>query len=107
MLFNNRLGKVRIIVENFFGRLKMRYDIMKSRYRGDHDIYECYFKICAALVNFEIVMLGHPLRNDDSDFYQKFMAKKKDELLFYKNKTNEKKKIERKKASCNQRPNTK
>ena len=72
--FNQNLGQVRIIVENFFGRLKSRYEIMSNVFRGDHKTYEDYFTICCALVNFEQIVCDHPLREEDSDFYKKLLV---------------------------------
>ena len=71
--FNEKLSKIRIIVENFFGRLKCRYKIIGSKFRESHDNYELFFKTCCALVNFEIIY-GHPLRDDDHDFFLKHRA---------------------------------
>ena len=70
--FNERIGKTRIIVENFFGRLKNRYAIIGSVYRHSHDLYPKIFKLCCAFTNFEIRFCGHGLRRDDGDWYSKF-----------------------------------
>ena len=74
LVFNQKLGEVRIIVENFFGRLKSRYEIMSSKYRGCHELYSNIFILCCALVNFEQIAIDHPLRESDSRFYQKFQT---------------------------------
>lgn len=74
LVFNQKLGEVRIIVENFFGRLKSRYEIMSSIYRCSHDHYTNIFILCCALVNFEQIECDHPLRNDDMRFYQRLQA---------------------------------
>lgn len=71
--YNEKLSKIRIIVENFFGRLKCRYKIIGTKYRGSHAYYELFFKTCCALVNFEIIY-GHPLRDEDHDFFLKHRA---------------------------------
>lgn len=92
MKYNHELGKVRIIVENFFGRLKMRYDIMKYQYRGMHEKYEYYFLSCCALVNFEILMCDHPLREEDGEFYQKLCASIKEKHIHEKKHSAENKK---------------
>ena len=72
--FNERIGKTRILVENFFGRLKSRYAIIGSVYRHSHDLYPKIFEICCAFVNFEIRLCGHGLRKEDGDWYSKFFT---------------------------------
>ena len=72
--FNQKLGEVRIIIENFFGRLKSRYEIMGSTYRGCHENYADIFTLCCALVNFEQIECDHPLRDSDQTFYVKLGA---------------------------------
>lgn len=71
--YNEKLSKIRIIVENFFGRLKCRYKIIGSKFRGAHTHYELIFKTCCALVNFEILS-GHPLREEDHSFFMRHRA---------------------------------
>jgi hypothetical protein len=67
--FNDRHAKSRIVIENFFGRLKSRYAIISTKYRSDHDHYHDAFSLCCALVNFEIRNCSSPLRKEDADFY--------------------------------------
>lgn len=74
LTFNQKLGEVRIIVENFFGRLKSRYEIMEKRYRGSHEMYSDIFTICCALVNFEQIECNHPLRERDRHFYLRLLV---------------------------------
>ena len=73
--FNQKLGKIRVIVENYFGRLKIRYQICKDRFRSDRSLYKMYFRICCSLINFELSQCNHPLRQTDSSYYTKFMTK--------------------------------
>lgn len=73
--FNENMRTKRVIIENFFGRLKNRYQITKDSYRGDHCYYSSFFIICCCLVNFEITICGSPLRNSDSQYYTKLMTK--------------------------------
>lgn len=100
LLFNQNLGQVRIIIENFFGRLKSRYEIMSNVFRSDRDSYTSYFIICCALVNFEQIICNHPLREDDSIFYKKLlvtMERKMKEREEMKNKKKQKQAARRKK----------
>ena len=74
LLENDRISKHRVIVENFYGRLKARYSIIGDKYRNSLDGYEQTFKLCVALVNFEMLFLKHPLRKKDGDIYARFKA---------------------------------
>ena len=73
LLHNDKVSKIRIIIENFFGRLKCRYRIMSEQYRGSHGCYPAIFKTCCALVNFELIS-GSPLRDDDQEYFAKHQA---------------------------------
>lgn len=72
--FNFRLGKERIRIENYFGRLKMKFHIIGSKYRGDFDLYPKIFTLCCALVNFDIRNCGHYLKEEDGYWYIRFSA---------------------------------
>ena len=72
--FNEKLGCERIIIENYFGRLKLRFQIMYEKYRGDKTEYADVFVLCCALLNFEIIHCGHALRESDKKFYERFKA---------------------------------
>ncbi|KAJ6227052.1 hypothetical protein M0813_10205 [Anaeramoeba flamelloides] len=50
-LFNKKLSYHRQIVENFFGRLKSKYQILNKLYRYDHKYFVPMFNICCALTN--------------------------------------------------------
>lgn len=67
--FNEQLSKVRIKVENFFGRMKNCFMITSEKYRGDQSKYNDIFCLCAGLVNFQIGVLNKPLNKDDHDFF--------------------------------------
>ena len=67
--YNAKVSAVRIKIENFFGRLKRRYCIMDAKYRGNRESYESIFKLCAALVNYEILYCKSPLVKQDQISY--------------------------------------
>jgi hypothetical protein len=59
---NRRMARRRVLVENYYGRLKRRYRIMTDKYRGERGAYEMFFKICVSLTNFHVIK--HPLRTE-------------------------------------------
>lgn len=60
VLKNKTISKHRIIVENWFGRLKILWRIMSIAYNLDLETYSDVWQFCAALTNFHIA--NHPLR---------------------------------------------
>lgn len=48
---NQLLARHRVVCEQFYGRLKTKWRIMTSKYRGNRDEYERLFRICCALTN--------------------------------------------------------
>lgn len=60
---NTKIGKSRIIVENWFGRHKVLWAICAGTFRQDIRRYEEIWGLCAALTNFHITL--HPLRADE------------------------------------------
>jgi hypothetical protein len=63
---NTHVAKARVVVENFFGRLSVKFHIMVSRWQFDDDFYPVVFEICCALVNFDILTgSGGALRAED------------------------------------------
>lgn len=66
MAFNKTITYRRIIVENWFGRLKTLWRIMFHCYRLRITFYDTLWKFCAAITNFHIK--HHPLRaNQDEE----------------------------------------
>lgn len=72
--YNDKLSKARIIIENFFGRLKKRYQIMFDQFRGTKKDYRIVFEICCALINYEVFECGHAFREEDNAFYKRVKA---------------------------------
>ncbi|RLO00854.1 hypothetical protein DYB28_010362 [Aphanomyces astaci] len=62
---NDRIATDRVIVENFFGRLKTLWAICSHCYRWTRQNYDVLFQTCVAMANVNIRM--HPLRADDGD----------------------------------------
>lgn len=69
---NNKIAKNRIIIENYYGRLKTLWNITSRPYKCNHDTYDDYFDICVALTNYNII--NNPLRDNDGEIYKKILA---------------------------------
>lgn len=63
--FNKIITHRRIIVENWFGRLKVLWAIMFQCYRLKLSFYDDLWKFCAAITNFHI--MHHPLRSNEEE----------------------------------------
>lgn len=61
--FNEQVAFDRIIVERWFGRLKLLWGIMFVPFPLKTERYKSYYSICAALTNFHIK--NHPLTAGD------------------------------------------
>jgi hypothetical protein len=72
---NKRLASARVVAENFFGRLSLKFHIMVRRWGFDDDFYPVLFDICGALVNFDI-RRGHggPFHADDGIKYGQILT---------------------------------
>ena len=63
---NNRIESDRVIVENFFGRLKSTFGILGSRFRGDKKNHlQHIIPICMSLTNYYSSL--HPMRQESQD----------------------------------------
>ena len=62
---NAQISSKRVLIENYFGRLKNKFEIMNGRYRSYRDKYNTFFKNCCSLVNFDIMECGNFLRQED------------------------------------------
>lgn len=74
---NKRISQDRIIVENFYGRMKQLWGVTREVYRWNHEDYDAISDVCFALTNFHISL--HPLRQDDIDFYKRYKSMIKEE----------------------------
>jgi hypothetical protein len=80
--WNAAIGSERVIIENFFGRMRAKFDIMVVRWGQKDEFYPVVFEICCALVNFDIRSPGgSPLRATDGEFYFRSMSLAIDEAI--------------------------
>lgn len=66
------VGPPRIVVGNFFGRMKRLFRLMVDTYRGDVSKYDSYADACAALTNFHIRF--HGLGTKDHHLHHQLLA---------------------------------
>ncbi|KAF0715653.1 Aste57867_3280 [Aphanomyces stellatus] len=62
---NDRIATDRVIVENWFGRLKTLWGVCADSYRWNRQGYDVVFQTCAALTNVHVRF--NPLRASDGD----------------------------------------
>ncbi|RHY96587.1 hypothetical protein DYB37_013965 [Aphanomyces astaci] len=62
---NDRIASDRVIVENYFGRLKTLWATCSDTYRWSRKSYDIVFQACLALTNVHVRL--HPLRAEDGD----------------------------------------
>ncbi|KAF0708148.1 hypothetical protein AaE_013334 [Aphanomyces astaci] len=67
---NAKLSSDRVIVENFFGRLKTLWGLVSDKYTWKRDEYNMYFQTCVALTNIHVRF--NPLRNVDGEGYNQY-----------------------------------
>lgn len=68
--FNRKVSSDRVIVENYFGRLGLLWNLMSSKWRWAEENYDDIVRLCISLTNFHIT--NHPLRESDEQFFQRF-----------------------------------
>lgn len=61
---NNKIQHDRVIVENYFSRLKLLWIVTHDIFRGEDDTLIQYVKACVILTNYHIFL--YPLRLDES-----------------------------------------
>ncbi|RHY24711.1 hypothetical protein DYB32_008724 [Aphanomyces invadans] len=67
---NAKLASDRVIVENFFGKLKTLWGIVSDKYTWKKDEYNMHFQTCVALTNVHVCF--NPLRNVDGEGYNQY-----------------------------------
>ena len=60
---NKKIESTRVIVENYFGRLKTLWGLMEQTYRLCDAMYGPYVKMCVGLTNYHVTLM--PLRKED------------------------------------------
>jgi hypothetical protein len=65
---NEKISRLRVPVECFFGRMQKKWAITEGRYRLDHEHFDQDFEICMWLTNEEI-RSGVNLEQSDYDYY--------------------------------------
>lgn len=61
--YNHDVESDRVIVENFFGRMRVKWGILAAKFRSDRDILPNVARICVALTNLNI--RDQPLRANE------------------------------------------
>ncbi|RHY91824.1 hypothetical protein DYB37_011196 [Aphanomyces astaci] len=67
---NAKWSSDRVIVENFFGRLKRLWGLVSDKYTWKKDECNMYFQTCVALTNVHVRF--NPLRNVDGEGYTQY-----------------------------------
>ena len=88
--FNKKVGADRVIIENFYGRLKLYWSIIRNKYKGSHSNYDTVFEICAGLTNF--LLKYSPLRSEDGEYYRALLNEMLTKDVFEQNEKKEKRK---------------
>ena len=68
---NKQIERARVIVENYFGRLKSLWGQMRTCYKLKQDMYNPFFRFCCALTNWHLTFL--PLRAEDGNFEENYI----------------------------------
>ena len=65
---NHIVSSNRVKVENYYGRMKLKFAIMREKFRAQKIDYPKYFRFCSCLTNYHLSR--HPLRANDENFYR-------------------------------------
>ena len=68
----------RPIVEQFFGRMKKLFAVLRNTFRLDEEMFDLYFDICVCLTNIDVAY--HPLTEEDGNNYLNYQNNVKREF---------------------------
>lgn len=68
---NKKLSSDRIIVENYFGRMMMLWNIMADKYKWSEQLYDTVAMMCISLTNVHV--RNQPLRLNDGEWYGRYL----------------------------------
>ncbi|KAE9133659.1 hypothetical protein PF010_g2742 [Phytophthora fragariae] len=68
---NDRISHDRVIVENYFGRMKTLWGVCSDKWRWDEGAYDLFFRVCLTLSHVRLC----PLRDEEGDDYQRYDAR--------------------------------
>ena len=60
LIHNSKLSSARVICENFYSRLLLKWTIMAEKFKYDKSIYGLVFLCCVCLTNYDVLL--RPLR---------------------------------------------
>ncbi|KAJ8578303.1 hypothetical protein ON010_g904 [Phytophthora cinnamomi] len=87
----DRISQDRVLVENYFGRLKKMWGVMAHKWTRDRPSYNMFFRTCLAFTNYSVRC--RPLRREEGVYFQRYEARLIDVGLA----TEESKKLKRQK----------
>ncbi|KAE9045849.1 hypothetical protein PR001_g4793 [Phytophthora rubi] len=70
---NDNISHDRVIVENYFGRLKTLWSVCADKWRWDEKSCDLFFRTCVALTSAHVRL--RPLRAEEGDDYQRYVAR--------------------------------
>ncbi len=68
---NSKIGSVRVVCENYYGRMKGKFKIVGERYGLEKENFKRVFGVCVCLTNFDIQC--RPLRKDRHEIADEFL----------------------------------
>ncbi|KAJ0390448.1 hypothetical protein P43SY_011509 [Pythium insidiosum] len=71
--FNDEVSHDRVVVENYFGRLKTLWNVIGSCWKWDRSNYDLFFECCVALTNVHVRF--NPLRDTDGKDYRRYLRR--------------------------------